>query len=462
MGGRNMVGCRTLSKARLARLRIGLVIAGFGAGIALLPAAASPAFAADAAPSATDQQCLACHGFPGMEKTLADGAILQLYVAGDMFAKSVHSPVGCAGCHADIDLAAHPPAQKEIESRRSFSLAMTQVCRTCHADEFQQWETSIHAALVRNGDAAAPICTDCHNQHAVIKDAATQIDQVPCQKCHSAIYVAYSGSMHAAFRRSSDKGYAPICFDCHSAHAVKPTSLGQGPEAACFGCHDGVLEAHQKWLPNAALHFQVVSCPACHAPFAQRKVDLMLVDSQAAPLQTEQIGASLFNASAQSDGKGINAQTLWKLLQTINREGIGGKTMLRGRLDVRTAPQAHELADKSKALSDCKVCHSAGSAAFQDVTISLVRPDGRRVDFGASADVLNSALSIESVRGFYAIGGTRIGLLDVLLILAVLGGLALPVGHLTLGWILKRYGLAPPRTGGSGDRPAGGDGPKAA
>ncbi len=457
-----MVGCRTLFKARLARLHFGLVIAGFGAGIALLPAAASPAFAADAAPSATDQQCLACHGFPGMEKKLADGATLQLYVPGDMFAKSVHSSVGCAGCHADIDLAAHPPADKYIESKRSFSLAMTQVCRTCHTDEFKQWDTSIHASLVRNGDAGAPICTDCHNQHAVIKDAVTQIDQVPCQKCHSEIYKAYTGSMHAAFRRSADKGYAPLCFDCHSAHAVKPTSVGEGPEAACFGCHDGLLEAHQKWLPNAVLHFQVVSCPACHAPSAQRKVDLMMVDSQAAPLNNAQIGLPMFAANAQSDRNGISAQTLFNLLQTFNREGIGGKTMLRGRLDVSTAAQAHELADKSKALSDCQVCHSAGSAAFKSVTISLLKSDGRRVDYSASADVLNSALSLESVRGFYVIGGTRIGLLDVLLILAVLGGLALPVGHLTLGWILKRYGLAPSHNGGSGDRPAGGDGPKAA
>ena len=118
---------------------------------------------------------------------------------------------------------------------------------------------------------------------------------------------------------------------------MKPTSLGQGPEAACFGCHDGVLEAHQKWLPNAALHFEVVSCPACHSPYAQRKVDLMLIDSQGAKARgTEQIGVPLFDASAHSDGKGIDAATLWNLLQTLNRAGIGGKTILRGRLDVRT------------------------------------------------------------------------------------------------------------------------------
>jgi hypothetical protein len=442
------------ARRKIARAppRLGFAVAAVAVALALAPAAAPPAFA-DEAPSAADQQCLGCHGAAGMEKKLADGDTLQLHVPGDMFAKSVHGAIGCTGCHSDVDLAAHPPAEKEIASRRSFSLAMTQVCRGCHADKFDQWETSIHAALVRAGDSAAPVCTDCHNPHAVIKDAATQIDQVPCQKCHSAIYTAYSGSMHAAYRRSSDKGYAPICSDCHSAHDVKPTSLGQGPEAACFGCHDGVLEAHQKWLPNAALHFEVVTCAACHAPYAQRKVDLMLIDSRAVPRGTEQIGVPLFDASAHSDGKGIDAATLWNLLQTLNRAGIDGKTVLRGRLDVGTALQAHQLADKSKALSDCQVCHRKGSAAFQSVTISLVGPDGRRVDYGANADVLNSALSLQSVSGFYAIGGTRIVFLDVLLILAILGGVGIIIGHLTLGWLFKRLGWRRPHGGSPGDGP---------
>ena len=462
-----MNGFSTLFQVRRALVRAGLVVAAFGAGIALAPAGAPPALAADDAPAATSEQCLGCHGAEGMEKTLADGATLQLHVPGDAFARSVHNSIGCTGCHADVDLAAHPPAEKTIESKRSFSLGMTQLCRGCHADKFDQWETSVHAALVRNGDSAAPICTDCHNPHAVIKDAATQIDQVPCQKCHSAIYIAYSGSMHAAYRRSSDKGYAPVCSDCHSAHDVKPTSFGQGPEhgpeAACFGCHDGVLTAHQKWLPNAALHFEVVSCPACHSPYAQRKVDLMLIDAKNSKArETEQVGVPLFDASAKSNGKGIDAATLWNLLQTLNRAGIADKTELRGRLDVLTGPQAHQLADKSKAISDCQVCHNARSQAFQSVTISLVGPDGRRVGYGANADVLNSPTSVESVSGFYAIGGTRIKLLDILLALAVLAGVGIVVGHLTLGWLFKYFGLYHPHNGGPAHRPAGGDGPKAA
>ncbi len=439
-----MDGCSALRKIPRATLCNGLAIAVVAAAALALLAAAIPAFAEDNAPPASDQ-CLGCHGSAGMEKRLEDGHTLSLQVPADMFVKSVHSAIGCTGCHSDVDLAAHPPADKVIANARGFSIAMTQVCRGCHADKFEQWQTSIHAALILANNPAAPLCTDCHNPHAVIKGAAASIDQIPCKKCHADIYTAYLGSMHAKARLKSAESYAPICTDCHSAHAVQPTAMGKGPEAACFGCHAGVLEAHETWLPNAALHFEVVSCPACHAPNAQRRVDLMLIDSKdAQPRGIEQAGVPLFEASNRSDDKGINAQALWNVLQTLNRSGIAGKTVVRGRLEASTGPQAHQLADKSKAISDCRICHSSGSQAFQNVTISLVQPQGQRLRYGANADVLSSPISLESVGGFYAIGATRIKLLDILVALAIVGGLGFAAGHLILGWIFKYYGLTRP------------------
>ena len=149
------------------------------------------------------------------------------------------------------------------------------------------------------------------------------------------------------------------------------------------------------------------------------------------------------------------------MLQTLNSGGTAGnKTVLRGRLKVSTGPQAHQLAKKDKALSDCHTCHREGSEAFQSVTISLVGPDGRRVGYGANADVLNSAFSLDSVGGFYAIGGTRIKILDILLILAIFGGISIAVGHVALGWFFKRFGYYHPHSGGHGDQPGGDDGPK--
>ena len=62
----------------------------------------------------------------------------------------------------------------------------------------------------------------------------------------------------------------------------------------------------------------------------------MLIDSKGKARGTEQIGVPLFEASASSDGKGIDAQALWNLMQTLDRSGIAGKTVVRGRLERRS------------------------------------------------------------------------------------------------------------------------------
>jgi hypothetical protein len=449
------------SGRRRAHFRVGCVVAALIASVALAALTSPSAYAADDALTPADQQCLGCHGSEGLEKKLANDETLSLHVPGGDFAKSVHGVLGCAGCHADIKADSHPPSNKDIKSLRDYSVAAGEACRGCHGDKFEQWEKSVHATLVRDGNPAAPICADCHRPHAVTKAAAASVDATPCQNCHFDIFTAYSGSMHARAQRNGTPSHAPLCSGCHSAHDVKPVALGEGPKAACLACHAGALEAHRKWLPNAALHFESVACAACHAPGAQRKVDLMLYDTQSKERVSEQRGVPVFEPRA-TNGQALDALALWNLLQTLNRERVGSKAALRGRLEVGSGPQAHQLADKSKAISDCRTCHRQGSEAFQTVTISVVGPDGRRVRVGANPDVLSSVISIDAVRGFYAIGGTRIMLLDILLVLAFLGGLAVPVGHLTMRWLFKRYLLANPQLQGPGGPAAGGDAPKAA
>jgi len=99
---------------------------------------------------------------------------------------------------------------------------------------------------------------------------------------------------------------------------------------------------------------------------------------------------------------------------------------------------AHRLAASTEAVRSCESCHRNNAEPFQNVTVSMSRKDGRKESFKADKRVLNSAMSVDSVGGFYAPGGTRIKVLDGLLILALLGGLAVPVGHIALGKILRK------------------------
>jgi hypothetical protein len=405
------------------------------AAAALFALAGMVATAAAQTPSPADQQCLACHGMPGLEKKLANGETLPLQIAGDDFSKSVHAPLGCATCHSDVQPGTnHPPAENNISSRRTFSMERVQVCQTCHTQQTEEWGKSVHAALARDNNAIAPICTSCHNPHAVMQGAAATIDAVPCKTCHADIFTAYSGSMHGQLRGAGITA-APLCFDCHGAHGINVASAGEGVKPRCLGCHTGALNQHRTWLPNADLHFDVVSCPACHAPTAQRKVDLVLYNSATQSRIPEPVGVPAFDDGSS----GLDPRTLMTLLGALNHPGMQGKTTLKGRLTVQSGPQAHELAPAAQAISDCKTCHAAGAAAFKTVTVSVAGSGGVPIDVGANGTVLNSALSLQSVGGFYAIGGTRIGVLDILFLLAVLGGVAVPVGHLMMKYAVRIY-----------------------
>lgn len=536
------------------------VIVGMVAFLALVLAgpAVSAATTTDAAIDALseeDKTCLSCHGLEGMEKDLADGDTLPLYIAGDAFAGSVHTEAGCAGCHAEVELENHP-AETVIDSRHAYSLqasrvctgchapeslaegpahharvanvaepvcsqchdahavtptdqwkaeiaetdycvtcheqtltvslvddesrppsvdqaalrdsvhlnhdctdchgdfskdahaAQTQVsarahsielagtCRSCHEEKYTQFKGSIHATLLDEGSLVAPVCTDCHGAHSVGPKAAYEtIAGVPCRGCHTAIFDAYLGSMHGQARGEQGHMAAPICADCHQAHEVAVASTNARLKDACLGCHQDAAATHGEWLPNTALHLEAVSCPACHAPKAQRRVDLKLYDGVAQKPVSDSAEWSKLEQrmqSADGEGNGLDAMELWSLVRKINREGTAADMTLRGRMVVSNGIEAHQLARKTEAIRDCETCHHDGAQPFQSVTISIVRPDGRPLRYDANNEVLNSAVSVDSLGGFYAIGGTRIKLMDVLLVVAVLGGISVPLGHMTL------------------------------
>ncbi len=349
------------------------------ASLLLLLFLSSAARAAGADPVAAlpdaDRQCLGCHGAEGMTKDLPNGAKLSLHVAAPTFATSVHKAIGCAACHSDIDPAKHPGVQREIKDARSYAIAMTAGCRQCHDGAFKHYEDSKHANLQREGRSIAPVCTDCHGHHAVTPRTAYE---------------------------------------------------------TCVGCHVANENSHEKWLPNATSHLDVVSCAACHAPSVQRMVDLRFYDGAEKKWIVEGEGSPPFEKLAKSmdaDKNGLDARELRDLVREVNGGDIMGSKTLRGRIELRSDVEAHRLAEKSQALRACDKCHRGGAEPFQQVTVSVVGPDGRPLRYPAQKQVLSSLLSVESLRTFYAIGGTRTEILDILLILALLGGLAVPVGH---------------------------------
>jgi len=394
--------------------------------------------AADEAELSEDSAaCMECHDNPKKpiaDKPLGDGTKLPLRISTKQYLKSVHQENDCTDCHADLDEDTHGKEKTPLESRRELRASMQDSCIDCHKKNVKEYDDGIHALLIKEGSDKAPYCADCHNPHTQgPTDVAAPIAQTPCASCHEDIFKAYAKDVHGLERVRQGKA-APICADCHKAHDVKAASLGDGPKDACLSCHDKALEQHSTWLPNTGLHLDSVSCVACHAPDAKRRVNLRLYDSASKSQLREKSGVPQFVRRAKagdSDNLGLDERALWSLLNEFSGDAeLQGNVIIRGRLEVTSGVEAHQLAEKSKALKNCDVCHSAGAEPFQSVVLSIAGPDGRPLRHDVRKDVLTSLTALESVRGFYAIGSTRIKLLDYLLVLVVLGSVAGVLAHM--------------------------------
>jgi hypothetical protein len=352
----------------------------FAALVAALAFTAPHAGAADAAAALgdNDRQCLTCHGEKGLEKEFAKGDSVSLHVDPAAFARSVHAPAGCAACHADVDLKKHPGSSKAFPSSRAYAVAMSGSCRGCHESSVDAHVKSVHGRDAA-GNAAAPLCVTCHTSHEIARVSA---------------------------------------------------SLREN----CFACHADSQAQHAKWLPNAKTHFNVVSCAACHAPSAGKRVELRFYDVKTkSELVTD--GKPLNGGASE---KPMDAENLRALVHAVEEGGAGGNVLLVGRVEPLKQGEGHNLLPKAQAVKDCAACHRKGADPFQTVSLSLVGPDGTRTSFDAHKDVLSSPTSVDSVRGFYAMGGTRIQILDIVLGLALIGGISAPLGHLVVRRILRK------------------------
>jgi hypothetical protein len=402
--------------------------------LAGLPAAAL----AQQSPDNPDAKCLKCHS-KKLQKKLEDGETMFLQISGGDFETSVHRVIGCTGCHRDVPKGKHP-SREPISSQRDYSLRHNDTCRQCHAAKYTAYKGSVHARLVEGGDAKAPVCSDCHSAHAIQQRAV--YEPVSGEQ----IYDAYSQSVHGLARTNGNvirEGHiqAPICADCHRSHDVTAVAASNYLRNTCLDCHDGAAVAHEKWLPNAAMHMNSVSCAACHSPMADRRVDLQLYDNVKQLPVAQEDGDGAYQTRLEeidATGDGLDSIELWKLVRQGSREGQAVDVTLRGRMEVSTGVEAHRLAPRAEAVRSCESCHQGGANGFQNVTVSISTPDGRKQRFEADRKVLNSVVSVDSLGDFYAPGGTRIRVLDGLLVLALVGGLAIPIGHISLGKYLRR------------------------
>jgi hypothetical protein len=393
-----------------------------------------------------NNRCIRCHS-RDKSKTLDNGEELSLKIHGDDYIGSAHGEIACVSCHEAIGNRRHPSKKTNIDiaSKRAYSLEMNQSCRNCHDKKFTQYDGSIHASLVAQGSNDAPICTDCHSAHSIerMRDFRAETGY-PCKKCHENIYTAYSASVHGSARLTGnvirDENFqAPICSDCHNSHGVAAVEIGDTLRSQCFGCHENVSMLHSQWLPNSGKHLDIVSCAVCHAPFAKHRFDLHFYDNATETPVGYEEGHEKFEQQLKlmEEEEGVvDPLAVWKLIEESTKD-TPSNISLRGRLEVSSGIWAHQIAPKSFAVRTCDSCHLPGHRQRMGVTVSVPQEGGTVRKFETGNVDLSSVGTDDSTSKFFGFRSIQSKFLDIMALLAFIAGIAIPIGHYTLGQMIK-------------------------
>ena len=322
-----------------------------------------------------NSECMDCHGDESLERAQSEGMSEGLHVDNNKFKFSVHNINGitCVDCHSDIE-----ELNFDNEVPHSVSLAAVN-CDGCHEDAGKAYVDSVH------------------------KKAGGKGITIPCYACHGYHYVTYLEANSVLERENG------FCLKCHN-----PGNF-----------HD--------WLPQKDAHFAFVECTVCHAPEVPRYVALRFYD-----LVNEKFldGEDLLKA-LNTDYKGfmplvdsnkdgiINLEEFEGIVLLLRQKDIIGT--FHGEVVVDLVPEVHHV-NRGGASRECEQCHNPNSPFFQEVLFCLNKEDGTRAHHKVERKVLESYY----VNHFYALGGTRIRLLDKIGIALVVGGVSVVAGHLTM------------------------------
>ena len=206
---------RITSRAVYSAL-FGILLAAAGADLCAAEASAAP-------------DCASCHD------------------QGQKLAKSAHAGLPCGTCHENYNAATHPAGITKT------------ACTTCHADQAGDYALGVHGQARKRGNEGAPDCSLCHGSAHELLRPETQAFRtaVPdtCGMCHSEVVGQYRASVHGqAMARGITE--APLCTDCHGEHKIiKPSNEASPVNAAhirdtCGSCHGNVRLSSKFGLPS--------------------------------------------------------------------------------------------------------------------------------------------------------------------------------------------------------------------
>jgi hypothetical protein len=162
----------------------------------------------------------------------------------------------CATCHGS-----HAILRASDEKSRVSRNNIPKTCGTCHEGILNIWQTSVHAAALREGNPRAAVCVDCHTAHdtQAVGDAFKMALVKECGTCHHESIRTFRDTFHG---KVSTLGFAraATCADCHGAHDIlpkkDPKSLvsDQRRTSTCRTCHPSATDKFARYDPHADAH----------------------------------------------------------------------------------------------------------------------------------------------------------------------------------------------------------------
>ncbi len=180
-------------------------------------------------------------------------------VSPEHLVESVHRDLACDSCH----LAGKPP-------ERIPKPQVPATCGQCHPVVLEEYQASVHGRAVLRGIPDAPVCTDCHGEHAILPHLETlsqvyptNIAKTTCPQCHASerIIAKYNlpGDRVESFKdtyhgMASELGDVKVanCASCHGVHNILASSDPASsiyPDrlaATCGKCHPNANENFTK------------------------------------------------------------------------------------------------------------------------------------------------------------------------------------------------------------------------
>jgi len=203
--------------------------------------------------------CGACHGNDAMAKKHGLPNVYPMYLDSiHGFALSKEGllvAANCQSCHGSHHILSH---KDPLSPTNKVNIPKT--CGSCHAGITTDYLSGVHGKAVAAGHLDAPVCSDCHTAHAIEQPtaAAFRMQSTPiCGNCHKEKFSTYRDTFHSQL--GSLGGYVETarCWDCHGAHEILPASDPRSPIApanlvtTCGRCHAGANASFVKYQPHA-------------------------------------------------------------------------------------------------------------------------------------------------------------------------------------------------------------------